>query len=118
MEKAHAIDAYTRCYELSGDVDSRIRISALQHVTEGSIPTGWIIPEMKDIDLLLAASSSTDTRLSKHFNIAPIRGFEGQHEDQDDEEDEEDEEDDNEDDNEDDDEDDDEDWTDTEDEGN
>jgi hypothetical protein len=105
MGKAHAIDAYTRCYELSGDVDSRIRISALQHVTEGSIPTGWIIPEMKDIDLLLAASSSTDT--PKHFNIAPIRGFEGQHEDQDDEEDEED-----------DDEDDDEDWTDTEGEGN
>jgi hypothetical protein len=107
MEKAHAIDAYTRCYVLSGDVDSRIRISTLQHVTEGSIPTGWIIPEMKDIDLLLAASSSTDTRLSKHFNIAPIRGFEGQHEDEDDEEDEAD-----------DDEDDDEDWTDTEDEGN
>jgi hypothetical protein len=67
MGKAHAIDAYTRCYELSGDVDSRIRISALQHVTEGSIPTGWIIPEMKDIDLLLAASSSTDT--PKHFNM-------------------------------------------------
>jgi hypothetical protein len=110
MEKAHAIAAYTRCYVLSGDVDSRIRISTLQHVTEGSIPTGWIIPEMKDIYLMLATSSSTDTRLSKHFNIAPIRGFEGQREDEDDEEDEEDEEDD--------DEDDDEDWTDTEGEGN